>query len=170
MSTLTSWRCVFADKGPARVFLLLLPALMLAVPLSSFDLPEKNPVVFLFLLSVLSCLPFIDSPEYLLDSARYFLQAKYLKVYGISVFFREWGGEITAWTDLPLVPLVYGILFKLFGETKLVITFLNVLLFGFTNTHLFNRPAPVGPDNRLSCRCTYCGKSVSPYPGTPHAG
>ena len=130
MSTLTSWRWVFADKGPARVFLLLLPALMLAAPLSSFDLPEKNPVVFLFLLSVLSCLPFIDSPEYLLDSARYFLQAKYLKVYGIRAFFQEWGGEITAWTDLPLVPLAYGVLFKLFGETKLVITFLNVLLFG----------------------------------------
>ena len=130
MSTLTSWRWVFADKGPASVFLLLLPALLLALPLSNSDLPEKHPAVLLFLLSVLSCLPFINSPEYLLDSARYFLQAKYLEMYGISAFFQEWGKEVTAWTDLPLVPLIYGILFKLFGETKLVITFFNVLLFG----------------------------------------
>ena len=130
MSTLTSWRWVFADKGPASVFLLLLPAALLALPLSGSDLPEKHPAVSLFLLAVLSCLPFINSPEYLLDSARYFLQAKYLKVHGISAFFQEWGGEITAWTDLPLVPLIYGILFKLFGETKLVIAFFNVLLFG----------------------------------------
>ena len=131
MSTLTSWRWVFADKGPASVFLLLLPAVLLAVPLSSSALPEKYPPVFLFLLSVLSCLPFINSPEYLLDSARYFLQAKHLEMYGIRAFFQEWGKEITAWTDLPLVPLIYGILFKLFGETKLVITFFNLLLFGF---------------------------------------
>jgi len=130
MSTLTSWRWVFTDKGPATVFLLLLPALLLAVPLSSSGLPEKHPAVSLFLLSVLSCLPFINSPEYLLDSARYFLQAKYLKMHGINAFFQEWGGEITAWTDLPLVPLIYGILFKLFGETKSAITFFNVLLFG----------------------------------------
>ena len=131
ISTLTSWRWVFADKGPASVLLLLLPAVLLAVPLSSSALPEKYPAVFLFLLSVLSCLPFINSPEYLLDSARYFLQAKYLEMYGISAFFQEWGKEVTAWTDLPLVPLIYGILFKLFGETKLVVTFFNMLLFGF---------------------------------------
>ena len=131
MSTLTSWRWVFTDKGPTTVFLLLLPALILAVPLSSSFLPEKHPAVSLFLLSVLSCLPFINSPEYLLDSARYFLQAKYMAVYGISEFFHEWGREITAWTDLPLVPLIYGLLFKLFGETRLVITFFNMLLFGF---------------------------------------
>ena len=130
MSTLTSWRWVFADKGPTGVFLLLLPALLLAVPLSGSHLQEKYPAASLFFLSVLSCLPFINSPEYLLDSARYFLQAKYLKVYGISEFFQEWGGQVTAWTDLPLVPLIYGILFKLFGETKSVITFFNVLLFG----------------------------------------
>jgi len=130
MSTLTSWRWVFADKGPTSVFLLLLPAALLALPLSSSDLPEKHPAISLFLLAVLSCLPFINSPEYLLDSTRYFLQAKYLKMHGISAFFQEWGGEITAWTDLPLVPLIYGILFKLFGETKSVITFFNVLLFG----------------------------------------
>jgi 4-amino-4-deoxy-L-arabinose transferase-like glycosyltransferase len=146
MSTLTSWRWVFADKGPGNVFLLLLPALILAVPLSSSDLPEKYPIVFLFLLAVLSCLPFINSPEYLLDSARYFLQAKYLKVHGINEFFQQWGGEITAWTDLPLVPLIYGILFKLFGETKQVITIFNVLLFGLipiitylTGRHLWDR-------------------------------
>ena len=131
MSTLTSWRWVFAGKGPAGVFLILTPALLLALPLSGSELPERYPAAFLFGLSVLSVLPFLNSPEYLLDSARYFLQAKYLKMHGISAFLREWGREVTPWTDLPLVPLMYGILFRVFGESKQVITFFNLLLFGF---------------------------------------
>jgi hypothetical protein len=130
MSTLTSWRWVFADKGPTGIFLLLLPAVLLAIPLSSSDLPEKHPTAALFLLSVLSCLPFINNPEYLLDSARYFLQAKYLAEHGVAEFFLQWGKEIQPWTDLPLVPLIYGFLFKLIGESKQVIVFFNVLLFG----------------------------------------
>jgi hypothetical protein len=131
MSTLTSWRWVFGDHGPVTVYLLLFLSVIAALPLSAADLPEKYPAIFLFLLSVFSCLPFINSPEYLLDSARYFLQANYLAKHGVTEFFRQWGKEITPWTDLPLVPLIYGILFKLFGASKLVIVFFNVLLFGF---------------------------------------
>jgi len=147
MSTLTSWRWVFGEKGPAGVFLLLSMAVLLALPLSNSNLPERYPAALLFILSVLSVMPFLSSPEYLLDTARYFLQAKYLKIYGITAFLRGWGHEVSSWTDLPLVPLIYGILFKMFGETKEVIAFFNLLLFGFipvitysTGRLLWDRP------------------------------
>jgi hypothetical protein len=131
MSSLTSWRWVFAEKEPAFIFLILLAAVLLALPLSKSDLPERYSGVFLFIISVLSSLPFLYTAEYLLDTSRYFLQAKYLAENGVSEFLRQWGKEIRPWTDLPLVPLVYGILFKLFGESKQVIAVFNVLLFGF---------------------------------------
>ena len=122
MSTLTSWRWVFAERGFLGSYLLLITGVILALPLSGLKVPERHAAAFLFILAIVSCLPFWDSPEYLLDTSRYFLQAKYLKVYGIAAFFREWGKEITPWTDLPLVPLIYGLLFKVFGETKAAIT------------------------------------------------
>ncbi len=129
MSTLTSWRWVFAGVGPAKVFVLAAIASLLVIPLSSSGLPEKYPVIFLVAAAIVTCAPFLNSPEVLLDSARYFLQAKYLARYGLAEFFREWGGKITPWTDLPLVPLIYGVLFKLFGEGKQVIVIFNTLLF-----------------------------------------
>ena len=131
MSTLTSWRWVFAGVGPVRVFILILIAALLVMPLSMTVLPEKYPGRFLFFSAILSILPFLSSPEILLDSARYFLQAKYLAQHGTAAFLREWGGHINPWTDLPLVPLIYGFLFKLFGEEKLVIALYNGLLFSF---------------------------------------
>ena len=129
MSTLTSWRWVFAGVGPAKIFVLTAIAALLVIPLSGSGLPEKYPVIFLFTASILTCAPFLNSPEILLDSARYFLQAKYLAQYGLAEFFREWGGKINPWTDLPLVPLIYGVLFKLFGEGKQAIVIFNTLLF-----------------------------------------
>jgi hypothetical protein len=131
MSTLTSWRWVFVEVGPTRVFIPIIIGALLVMPLSRVVLPEKYPVIFLFVSAMLSILPFLNSPEVLLDSARYFLQAKYLAQYGIEGFFREWGGQINPWTDLPLVPMIYGLLFKLFGEEKLVIAVYNGLLFSF---------------------------------------
>ena len=83
----------------------------------------------MFVMAIASSAPFLNSPEVLLDSARYFLEAKYLAQYGMAEFLREWGGKIKPWTDLPLVPLIYGILFKLFGESKQVIALFNGLLF-----------------------------------------
>jgi hypothetical protein len=131
MSTLTSWRWVFAGVEPARVFIPVIIAALLLIPLSRVLLPEKYPVIFLFVSAMLSTLPFLNSPEILLDSARYFLQAKYLAQHGIQEFFREWGREIKPWTDLPLVSFIYGLLFKLLGEEKIVIAMYNGLLFSF---------------------------------------
>jgi hypothetical protein len=129
LSTLTSWRWVFSGIGPAMIFVYLAIGTVLVLFLSNADLPEKFPDFFLFLAALLSSLPFLNTPEALLDSARYFLQAKYLAQYGIQQFFQAWGGEIAPWTDLPLVPFLYGTLFKLFGEEKQVIAIYNSLLF-----------------------------------------
>jgi hypothetical protein len=129
LSTLTSWRWVFTGVEPARIFLFMVIGALLVLPLSRAEMPEKHPEIFLFVSALLSTLPFLNTPEVLLDSARYFLQAKYLAQHGIQEFFRAWGVQIVPWTDLPLVPLLYGTIFKLFGEGKQVIAVFNSLLF-----------------------------------------
>jgi hypothetical protein len=129
MGTLTSWRWVFGQAAPAGLIPVLLSAVLLALLSAGIDLPEKYPALFLFALSFGSCLPFLDGPEVMIDAARYFLQAKYLSIYGIKDFLREWGHEVTAWTDLPLVPFMYGVLFTLTGEGKAGIVIGNALLY-----------------------------------------
>jgi hypothetical protein len=66
------------------------------------------------------------------DASRYFTQAKHLEVYGIGYFLREWGRDIQAWTDMPLVPFLYGVLFKLFGEHRLAVQIFTTALFSLT--------------------------------------
>ena len=132
MSTLTSWRWVFVDVGPGRIMLINLLVILAIVPLASLKLPIIYPKSFLFIVSFLCSLPFLNSPEVLLDSSRYFLQAKHLSHYGFQDFFMEWGNTIQQWTDLPLVPFLYGVLFKLFGEKKIVVEIFNSLLFSLT--------------------------------------
>jgi len=84
------------------------------------------------LLAFTACLLFLDSPETIVDSARYFIQAKSFSEYGPLYFFRQWGGEIFAWTDLPLLPALYGLLFTLWGESRLAAQLLNALFFALT--------------------------------------
>lgn len=79
------------------------------------------------LAAFLACLLFLDTPEVIVDAARYFVQAKSLSEYGLPFFFRQWGIEIFAWTDLPLIPMLYGLLFSLFGESRLAVQLLNAL-------------------------------------------
>jgi 4-amino-4-deoxy-L-arabinose transferase-like glycosyltransferase len=132
MSTLTSWRWVFTDIGPGKIILFILLGVLAAIPLANIELPQTYPASFLFLVSFFCSLPFLNSSEVLLDSTRYFLQAKQLSQFGFLFFFKEWGGEINQWTDLPLVPFLYGVLFKLFGEKKIAVEIFNVLIFSMT--------------------------------------
>lgn len=67
-----------------------------------------------------------------MDASRYFTQAKHLEVYGIGYFFKEWGKNITVWTDLPVVPFIYGMIFKFFGESRLYIQIFTTFLFSLT--------------------------------------
>lgn len=84
------------------------------------------------LLAFAACLIFLDSPETIVDSARYFIQAKSFSEFGPLHFFRHWGGEIFAWTDLPLMSALYGLLFTLWGESRLATQLLNALFFALT--------------------------------------
>jgi hypothetical protein len=68
----------------------------------------------------------------IVDAARYFTQAKYVEMYGIGYFISEWGSEVMAWTDLPLVPFIYGLIFQVSGESRAGIQVINTLFFSGT--------------------------------------
>jgi hypothetical protein len=129
---LTSWNWTFAGMDVSRIILLLALGMIVAYLLSRFSFPERNPAISIFVFSFLSCLLFWREPEIIVDSSRYFTQAKHLELYGATYFIREWGHEINAWTDLPLLPFLYGIIFKVFGESRVCIQTLNAILFSMT--------------------------------------
>jgi len=125
---LTSWQWVFAGTNPTRLYVLAAAGVGLANLLARFTLPARSPAV-LFLLACAAAASFWGEPEVIVDAARYFAEAKYLEVHGLGRFLTEWGRELPAWTDLPLVPLLYGLLFRLFGEYRICVQALTTLLF-----------------------------------------
>ncbi len=131
-NTLTSWKWVFAGAGMARILLFLALAVLLSFFVSQRVAIEKRPLLSLTLLGGAAVLPLWGEPEVLLDSARYFLQAKHLSQYGFVSFLNQWGRSVSAWTDMPLIPFCYGMLFKLFGETRTVIQCFNTVIFVLT--------------------------------------
>ena len=126
---LTSWAWVFAATDIRWLAPMHVAALLLAYVLSKADLPGRWPGALLFLCSCAIAVPFWNEPEVILDASRYFTQAKHLELYGLGYFLREWGGQIGAWTDLPLVPLLYGLIFSLAGESRICIQVFTTLLF-----------------------------------------
>ena len=131
-NTLTRWGWVFASVSPAAVFLPLLPALAGALFLSRIEIDERREPVVLFLLSFLAALPAWGEPEVILDASRYFLQAKHLEQSGILSFFRDWGRTLFAWTDLPLLPFLYGLVFRVLGEHRVLIQLFTTGLFALS--------------------------------------
>ena len=129
---LTSWMWVFAGVDASFFFIILIPGIIAAYILSKFSFPERNPVIFLFICSFIAASLFWKEPELIVDTSRYFTQAKHLKEYGIRYFTEEWGRSVGAWTDLPLVPFLYGLIFKFFGESRLCIQIFTTSLFSLT--------------------------------------
>ncbi|MCL5024621.1 MAG: glycosyltransferase family 39 protein [Nitrospirae bacterium] len=129
---LTSWQWVFGGTNSATVFLILVGAVMLAVLVSRVSFPLGSPPALLFLSSFCVAALFWREPEVIVDASRYFTQAKHLEVYGVGYFLREWGRGIFAWTDLPLVPFLYGLVFRFFGESRLLIQIFTTFLFSMT--------------------------------------
>lgn len=129
---LTSWQWVFADIDIIRMLLILLVAVVVAYALSMVSVIERKPAAFLFGSSFVVAGVFWSEPEVIVDASRYFVQAKYLELYGIGYFFREWGNEIMVWTDLPLIPFLYGLIFNVFGEARIAIQMFVALLFSAT--------------------------------------
>jgi len=128
---LVSWAQMANLVSPSLPLAGLLLMLPIAYGLARFPLPGPP---LLFPLAFLAFALFWGMPETIVDAARYFTQAKHLAVYGPGFFLREWGGEIDAWTDLPLLPLLYGLIFKYAGEVRLYAQILNSLLFALTVT------------------------------------
>ena len=129
---LTSWQWVFADTNALTISFLLVIGIFLAYLLASISRPAGKPVIWLFITSFSISALFWAEPEVIVDASRYFVQAKFLELYGIGYFFKEWGNEIMVWTDLPLIPLLYGLVFKFFGEYRAGIQLFNSLLFSGT--------------------------------------
>jgi hypothetical protein len=128
---LTSWHWVFTAANSGWLFLLLL-AMIPVLWLLARRPPVTPHPLHLVPASFLICLLFLDTPEVIVDASRYFLQAKLLREYGVGYFLREWGNEIFVWTDLPLMSFLYGLLFTIFGESRLVVQLFNAALFALT--------------------------------------
>ena len=129
---LTNWQSAFAFSDPGKVFFVLTAGIIVAWILSTFSFPERRPGLFLFISSFAVASLFWGEPEVILDASRYFTQAKHLEVYGVGYFFREWGKDISAWTDLPAVPFLYGLIFKVIGEKRIFIQVFTTFLFSTT--------------------------------------
>jgi hypothetical protein len=128
-NTLTSWRWMFAGTGPAVLFLLVVPVLLAALVLSRIEPGERREGPVLFLAGLAAALPLWSLPEPIIDASRYFMQAKYAAQEGLHAFLRDWGGTLDVWTDLPAVPLLFGALFRMFGEHRIVMQSFTTLLF-----------------------------------------
>jgi len=131
-NSLFRWSWVFAKSDASRIYLFLMIGLVLSFFLSRTAVPDDYQAPFLAALSFAVSALFWKEPELIVDASRYFTQAKHLAVYGSGHFLTEWGRTIPAWTDLPLIPFLYGLLFKLFGETRTVIQLFTSMLFSLT--------------------------------------
>jgi 4-amino-4-deoxy-L-arabinose transferase-like glycosyltransferase len=131
-NSLFSWVWIFAKIDASRLYLFLVAGLILSLYLSTKAVPDTSHIPIMLLTSFAAVMPFWNEPEIIVDASRYFTQAKHLAVYGIPYFVKEWGRAIPAWTDLPLVPLFYGLIFKVFGESRIAIQLFTTLLFSLT--------------------------------------
>ena len=131
-NALTNWNWIFPTAGVGQVYLFIVFGIILSLFLSRMSLLERYPALVLPMIAFLAVVPLWREPEVIVDASRYFLQAKYLELYGISSFFREWGRDIGVWTDLPMVPFCYGLIFRFIGESRLYIQVFTFLLFSLT--------------------------------------
>lgn len=129
---LTSWHWLFVNADMLLVTACLVGGLLAAVLFINRTVPHYQALFSLILLSILISMTHWGNPEVIVDAGRYFSQAKYLEVYGLASFFDQWGKGVFAWTDLPLVPLIYGLIFKLFGESRTAVQIINTFFFSGT--------------------------------------
>ena len=131
-NALTNWNWIYPHAAIGQIFVFIALGIVASFLLSRTALLDRAPGLVLPLLAFLAVLPFWGGPEVIIDASRYFLQAKHLELYGPSSFLREWGRSIGAWTDLPVVPFFYGLVFRYAGESRLFIQAFTTLLFALT--------------------------------------
>lgn len=133
-----SWSEVFNIANIYFVLLLLGIALYLGHILSTIELRYSGrPEVFIFPLFLLVSVLFYGNPEVNPDAGRYFSEAKYLEVEGVEAFIREWGRKLYIYVDQPVVPFIYGVIFKIFGEKRLYLQVYNSVLFALSACLLY---------------------------------
>ncbi len=129
---LTSWQWVFADADVVVLFAVLCASLAAAYFFALRAARLHGQPLLLFVSAFAIGAVFWRQPEVIVDSARYFSQAKQIELYGTAYFLREWGESIPAWTDLPLVPFLFGIAMKTAGESRVAIQAMTTFLFAAT--------------------------------------
>lgn len=129
---LTSWHWVFPPADGGRLVLWLVLAVLLAHLAGALPLRRVRQGPFLVAAAFGVAAALWPTPEVILDAARHFGQAKSIGLQGPASLLQAWGAEIPAWTDLPLVPVLYGSLFALLGEERAYLQALNSLLFAGT--------------------------------------
>jgi 4-amino-4-deoxy-L-arabinose transferase-like glycosyltransferase len=123
---LVGWNWVFDHVDAGGFFIILALGFVAAYLVSAFRLPGPRGI---FLLSLLIGAFSLPVPEVIIDASRYFMEAKYLGQYGVGYFLQQWGGQIEPWTDLPLVPFLYGLGFRFIGEHRVVVQGMVLLMF-----------------------------------------
>jgi uncharacterized membrane protein len=129
---LTNWLWAFQTVDAASIFLIFMAGLIPAFFIARFTPPVRLYPVILFLTAFGSAAFFWKEQEVIVDSSRYFTQAKHLELYGPAYFVREWGKDIYAWTDMPLIPFLYGLVFRVFGEARIYIQILTMTFFSLS--------------------------------------
>jgi hypothetical protein len=128
-NSLTSWAWALEGRDLVGIWVLHLAVIAVAAALCRTVLPARWQLSAVVAAAFAAGLSLAAEPEAVIDASRYFVQAKHFAVHGPPAFFRDWGGALPAWTDLPLAPLAYGLVFRLFGEHRLPQQVLTAALF-----------------------------------------
>ncbi len=138
---LSNWQWCFQSRGFWGVFFAVSAGCALSYFIANVTLRGRNLGSVLFVMAFAAASLFWSEPEVIVDASRYFTQAKYLELYGIRYFIEEWGRVIPAWTDMPVVPFLYGVVFRFFGEVRVYAQILIAALFSLSAviTYLIGR-------------------------------
>jgi hypothetical protein len=118
-NSLTSWSWALTGRDLVGLWVLHLAVIGAALALSRRALSGRWRLPATVAGAFAAGIALAGEPEVVIDASRYFVQAKHLELFGPAAFFRDWGGALPAWTDLPLPAFLYGAVFRLFGEHRL---------------------------------------------------
>jgi len=124
-NTLLSWRWIATEETFLYLLLPLVIGLVLVYKCCQMKVTEAMSIISLVLTAFLISMFSWQTPEVIVDSARYFIHAKVINNEGLAYFLSAWGSDVNAWTDLPLISIVYGLMFSIFGESRIAIQLLN---------------------------------------------
>ena len=127
-NTLTSWQWVFRQGGVIEIFLLVAAVTIAALPLSGIGMEPRLHTGILFLAALLAVMPLWGAPELIVDTSRYIFRRSISNARD-RFLHQGVGSGNSAWTDLPVVPFVYGVIFRYLGESRMVIQVFTTLLF-----------------------------------------